>query len=82
MAAGAGCTSGAAQVHEAHPASGYGHTSLSIETTAAALRVFLAAFVVGSLLFYASNRNHVCNRSLVKLSQNVFNLLKPFPIKK
>lgn len=46
----AGCTSGAVHVHKACPGSGYGHRSLSVETTTGALQVFLAAFVVSSLL--------------------------------
>lgn len=51
-------------------------------STAAAPQVFLAAILVYSLLFCGSNRGHVCKRNLVKLRENVFNLLKPFPIKK
>lgn len=78
---GTGCTSGAVHVHKARPA-GCGHTSLSLPAITVASQVFLAAIVVYSLLFYASNRSHVCNRNLVKLRKNVFNLLKPFPIKK
>jgi len=74
----AGCASGIAHKPKACPVSGCGHSSLSIETTAVALQVFLADFVASSLLFYASNRNHVRSRHVVKLSKNVFNVLKPF----
>lgn len=73
------CSSGAVHVHKACPA-GCGHSTLSLPATAAS-PVFLAAIVMYSLLLYDSNRRHVCNKNLVKLRKNAFNLLKPFPIK-
>lgn len=42
---------------------------------------FLAAIALYSLLLYGNNRSHMCNKILVKLRRNVFNLFKPFPIK-